>query len=41
METLDIFSVRDLRTRSGDLLKDAELGEMSPWTILPRTWRPS
>lgn len=29
METLDIFSVRDLRTRSGDLLKDAELGQMS------------
>ncbi|WP_295456346.1 UPF0175 family protein [uncultured Thiodictyon sp.] len=29
METLDIFSVRNLRTRSGDLLKDAELGQMS------------
>lgn len=29
METLDCFSVRDLRTRSGDLLKDAELGQMS------------
>ncbi len=29
METLDVFSVRDLRTRSGDLLKDAELGQMS------------
>ncbi|WP_295383929.1 type II toxin-antitoxin system prevent-host-death family antitoxin [uncultured Thiodictyon sp.] len=29
METLDIFSVRELRTRSGDLLKDAELGQMS------------
>jgi prevent-host-death family protein len=29
METLDVFSVRDLRTRSGDLLKDAELGQVS------------
>lgn len=29
METLDVFSVRDLRTRSGDLLKDAELGQIS------------
>ena len=29
METLDVFSVRDLRTRSGDLLKDAELGQLS------------
>ena len=26
METLDVFSVRELRTRSGDLLKDAGLG---------------
>lgn len=29
METLDVFSVRDLRTRSGDLLRDAELGELA------------
>ena len=29
METFDVFSVRDLRTRSGDLLKDAELGQLS------------
>jgi len=29
MEPLDIFSVRDLRTRSGDLLRDAELGQLS------------
>ena len=29
METLDVFSVRDLRTRCGDLLKDAERGQVS------------
>lgn len=29
MQDLDIFSVRDLRTRSGDLLKDAEQGRLS------------
>jgi prevent-host-death family protein len=29
METLDVFSVRDLRTRSGDLLRDAELGQLA------------
>jgi prevent-host-death family protein len=29
METLDVFSVRDLRTRSGELLKDAELGQLA------------
>jgi len=29
MEPLDIFSVRDLRTRSGELLRDAELGQLS------------
>jgi prevent-host-death family protein len=29
MEELDIFSVRDLRNRSGDLLKDAEQGQLS------------
>ena len=29
MNMLDVFSVRDLRTRSGDLLKDAERGQMA------------
>lgn len=29
MEPLDVFSVRDLRTRSGELLKDAELGQLA------------
>ncbi len=29
METLDVFSVRDLRTRSGDLLRDAESGQLA------------
>jgi len=29
MEPLDVFSVRDLRTRSGDLLKDAEAGQLT------------
>jgi prevent-host-death family protein len=29
METLDVFSVRDLRTRSGDLLRDAERGQLA------------
>ena len=29
METLDVFSIRDLRTRSGDLLHDAALGQLS------------
>jgi prevent-host-death family protein len=29
MDTIEVFSVRDLRARSGDLLKDAELGQMS------------
>jgi antitoxin (DNA-binding transcriptional repressor) of toxin-antitoxin stability system len=29
VETLDVFSVRDLRTRSGDLLRDAELGQLA------------
>jgi predicted HTH domain antitoxin len=28
METLDVFSVRDLRIRSGDLPRDAELGQL-------------
>jgi prevent-host-death family protein len=38
METLDVFSVRDLRTRSGDLLKDAELGQMA---VITKHGRPA
>ena len=38
METLDVFSVRDLRTRSGDLLRDAELGQMS---VITKHGRPA
>ena len=29
MEDFDVFSVRDLRNRSGDLLRDAEAGKIS------------
>jgi prevent-host-death family protein len=29
MDNLDVFSVRDLRTRSGDLLRDAERGQLA------------
>ena len=29
MEHLDVFSVRDLRNKSGDLLRDAEGGQIS------------
>lgn len=29
MEPLDVFTVRDLRQRSGDLLRDAEEGRMA------------
>jgi prevent-host-death family protein len=29
MEQLDIFTARDLRNRSGELLKDAEAGQVS------------
>ncbi len=29
METLDVFTARDLRNRSGELLKDAEAGQVS------------
>lgn len=29
MEEFDVFSVRDLRNRSGDLLRDAEAGKVS------------
>ncbi len=38
METLDVFSVRDLRTRSSDLLKDAELGQLA---IITKHGRPA
>ena len=29
MDQLDVFTVRDLRNRSGDLLRDAEAGQVS------------
>lgn len=29
METFDIFTARDLRNKSGELLKDAEAGQLS------------
>ncbi len=29
MDQLDVFSVRDLRNRTGDLLRDAEAGHLS------------
>ena len=29
MEEVEVFSVRDLRNRSGDLLRDAEAGKVS------------
>lgn len=29
MDSLDVFSVRELRTRSGDLLRDAEQGQLA------------
>ena len=29
MEKLDVFTARDLRNRSGELLKDAEAGQLS------------
>jgi prevent-host-death family protein len=29
MEKFDVFSARDLRNRSGELLKDAEAGQVS------------
>jgi prevent-host-death family protein len=29
METLDVFTVRDLRQRTGDLLRDAENGRLA------------
>ncbi|MBK1703417.1 prevent-host-death family protein [Halochromatium glycolicum] len=38
MEPLDIFSIRDLRTRSSDLVKDAELGQPA---IITKRGRPA
>lgn len=38
MEKLDVFSVRELRTRSADLLKDAELGQLA---IITKHGRPA
>lgn len=38
MDTLDVFSVRDLRARSGDLLKDAEQGQLA---IITKHGRPA
>ncbi len=38
MEPLDIFTVRDLRQRSGDLLRDAEQGRLS---IITKHGRPA
>ena len=32
MQTLDVFSARDLRNRSGELLKDAQEGRLSVLT---------
>lgn len=38
MEPLDIFTVRDLRQRSGDLLRDAEEGRLS---VITKHGRPA
>jgi prevent-host-death family protein len=38
METLDVFSVRDLRKRSSDLLRDAELGQVA---VITKHGRPA
>ena len=38
MDPLDVFSVRDLRLRSGDLLKDAENGRLA---IVTKHGRPA
>ena len=38
MDPLDVFSVRDLRLRSGDLLKDAESGRLA---IVTKHGRPA
>jgi prevent-host-death family protein len=38
MEKLDVFTVRDLRERTGELLRDAENGKMS---LITKHGRPS
>ena len=38
MDQVDVFSVRDLRQRSGDLLKDAENGHLA---LITKHGRPS
>src|SRR5829696_7190431 len=38
MEPLDVFTVRDLRQRSGDLLRDAEQGRLS---VITKHGRPA
>lgn len=38
MEPLDVFTVRDLRQRSGDLLRDAEEGRLS---VITKHGRPA
>lgn len=38
MDPLDVFSVRDLRQRSGDLLRDAEEGKLS---VITKHGRPA
>jgi prevent-host-death family protein len=38
MDMLHVFSVRDLRTRSGDLLRDAEQGQLA---IITKHGRPA
>lgn len=38
MEPLDVFTVRDLRQRSGDLLRDAEQGKLS---VITKHGRPA
>ncbi|MFT5189500.1 MAG: prevent-host-death family protein [Verrucomicrobiales bacterium] len=38
MSTLDVFSARDLRNRSGELLKDAESGNLS---VITKHGRPA
>ncbi|WP_295544400.1 type II toxin-antitoxin system prevent-host-death family antitoxin [uncultured Thiohalocapsa sp.] len=38
MEPFDVFSVRDLRTHSNDLLKDAEQGQLA---IITKRGRPA
>lgn len=38
MEPLDVFSVRDLRVRTGDLLRDAENGQLA---VITKHGRPA